>query len=113
MRMVFPIAFAVAAMACQRAAGPEVHPHRKLGDYGFRISLAGRNPLDGAFTIAADSVMLETAGQPCRRDFNRIAYCSADDEPVHPEHSCPGELPINDRFAPRPTRTAIYDEPPF
>lgn len=71
--MVLPIAFAVAAMACHRAAGPEVHPHRKLGDYGFRVSLTGRNPLDGAFIIAADSVTLYAAGQPCRRDYNRTS----------------------------------------
>lgn len=73
MRMALPIALAMLAMGCHRAASPEVHPHRKLGDYGFRISIAGRNPLDGAFTVAADSILVEAAGQPCRRDHNRTS----------------------------------------
>jgi hypothetical protein len=73
MRMVLPIALTVAVMACHSAATSEVHPHRKLGDYGFRISMSGRDPLEGAFTIAADSVTLETSGQACRRDYNRTS----------------------------------------
>jgi hypothetical protein len=71
--MVLPIALTVAVMACHRAATSEVHPHRKLGDYGFRISMSGRDPVQGAFTIAADSVTLETGGQACHRDYNRTS----------------------------------------
>ena len=73
MRKILPIALTLAVMACHRGASSEVHPHRKVGDYGFRISLSGRDPVDGAFTIAADSVTLETAGQACRRDYNRTS----------------------------------------
>jgi hypothetical protein len=73
MRVVLPIALAVVMTACHHGSSSEVRPHRKVGDYGFRISLSGADPLDGVFTIAADSVLLETAGQACRRDFNRTS----------------------------------------
>ena len=53
-------------------------------------------------------------GNLCHRDHNRITYRSADDEPVHAEHSCTAPwLPVNSKFAVKPRPVHVHDEPPF
>lgn len=53
-------------------------------------------------------------GELCHRDHNRIAYRSADHEPVHAEHSCPAPcLPVNTKFAAKSRPVHAHDEPPF
>jgi hypothetical protein len=65
MRTVLPIALVMTLMACHQARlGPA--PSRRVGDYEFRVSLSGQDPVRGSFTIAPDTVLLETAGQACR-----------------------------------------------
>jgi hypothetical protein len=71
MRTVLPIALVVTLAACHQAAiGPA--PSRRVGDYGFRISLSGQDPVRGAFSVTTDSVFLETAGQACRHEPGRV-----------------------------------------
>src|SRR5689334_22770062 len=71
MRTVLPIALVMTMMACHPAhVGPDVK--RGIGDYAFRITFSGRDPVNGVLTIAADTVLLETAGQGCRHDPGRV-----------------------------------------
>jgi hypothetical protein len=65
MRTALPIALVMTLVACHQARlGPA--PSRRVGDYAFRISLSGQDPVRGSFTIAPDTVLLETAGEACR-----------------------------------------------
>ena len=68
MRMALPAALLVTSAACHNGMRLGSEPRRRVGEYAFRISLAARDPVRGAFTIAADTVTLETDGQPCRHD---------------------------------------------
>jgi hypothetical protein len=71
MRTALPIALVMTIVACHQARlGPP--PARRIGDYAFRISITGQDPVRGAFTIAADTVMLETGDQACRLDPGRV-----------------------------------------
>lgn len=58
-----------------------------------------------------------TAEQLDSRDWNRIAYRSADDEPVYVQHSCAApKLPVNGRFVKVPLWKEAIDndaDPPF
>lgn len=68
MRMVLSVVLVLTVAGCRTGSrgGPELGP--RIGDYTFRISLASRDPIDGVFTISADTVTLEADGQPCRHD---------------------------------------------
>ena len=68
---VFPIALVMASLACHSGLRSGPTPSRKIGSYGFRISLSGREPVEGAFSIERDTVIAETGGQGCRRDPGR------------------------------------------
>jgi hypothetical protein len=71
MRTVLPIALVMTMMACHQArVGPE--PSRHKGEYAFRISFVGRDPVTGVLSITADTVLLETSGQGCRHDPFRV-----------------------------------------
>ena len=68
MRTVLLIALVVAAAACHHGPRLGSEPVRRLGSYAFRISISGQDPIDGVLTIERDTVLVEAAGQSCRRD---------------------------------------------
>ena len=68
MLKVISIALMLIVAACRTGSRGGAESGPRIGDYTFRISLPSRAPIDGAFTIAADTVSLDTDGQPCRRD---------------------------------------------
>ena len=71
MRRVLPIALVMTIVACHAVrVGPE--PSRRNGSYAFRITLSGQDPVRGVLTVAADTVLLETAGQDCRHEPGRV-----------------------------------------
>lgn len=70
MRMRFSIAILIAVIGCQKA--PRVEPvPQGGGDYSFQMNV-GTVPVQGEFSIVADSVMLEAADHGCRP--MRLAY---------------------------------------
>lgn len=68
MRRVVSVALVWIVAGCRTGLPGGPDPGPRLGDYTFRISLPARAPIDGGFAIAADTVSLETDGQPCRHD---------------------------------------------
>ena len=72
MRTVLPIALVTTVVACQPAR-PGTNPSPRVGDYEFRISISGQDPVRGLLTIARDTVLLETAGQGCRLEPVRVS----------------------------------------
>ncbi|HET9426633.1 MAG TPA: hypothetical protein VFO55_14820 [Gemmatimonadaceae bacterium] len=69
MRIALPLLIVVIAGACHSRPRPASEFPRRIGEYSFRINLTGREPVDGGFSIAADTVTLDADGQTCRRDF--------------------------------------------
>jgi hypothetical protein len=70
MWMILSVVLALTVAGCPTGSGTGTGspPVPRIGDYTFRISLPARTPIDGAFTIVADTVSLDTDGQPCRHD---------------------------------------------
>src|SRR4051812_24530238 len=73
MRTVLRIALAATLLACHNGPSAGSPPSRKLGSYSFRISMTGREPVGGAFTITRDSVTVMTGGQEGGRDLTRTS----------------------------------------
>jgi hypothetical protein len=83
MRLTFALATAAGIVACHKAPQVEPRPARDLGDYAYRMTIQGV-PVEGEFSIEADTVLLDADDHSCRRAPTGII-----DPLVHP-FSCGG-----------------------
>ena len=72
MRTVLPIALVATLIACHNGPGPGSSSWKR-GSYTFRITLSGREPVTGAFTVVTDTVTAETGGQDCGPDLTHTS----------------------------------------
>lgn len=66
MRLTFALAAAAGIIACHKAPQVEPRPARDLGDYAYRLTIRGV-PVEGEFSIEADTVLLDADNHSCRR----------------------------------------------
>jgi len=83
MRLTFALVAAAGIVACHKAPQVEPRPARDLGDYAYRMTIQGV-PVEGEFSIEADTVLLDAEDHSCRRAPTGII-----DPLVHP-FSCGG-----------------------
>lgn len=66
MRFTLALAAVAAIVACHKSPEVEPRPVRDLGDYAYRLNIRGV-PVEGGFSIEADTVTLDAENYSCRR----------------------------------------------
>jgi hypothetical protein len=66
MRKLLSMAMVIGLVACHKTPQVEPRPLRQVGDYAFRMTI-GAIPVNGEFSIEADTVTLDADDHSCRR----------------------------------------------
>src|SRR5689334_11858361 len=66
MRASWAVAVVIGVVACHKSPEVQPRPQRELGDYAFRMMI-GAIPVNGEFSIEADTVTLDADDHSCRR----------------------------------------------
>jgi hypothetical protein len=80
----------IGIVGCHKAPAPEVQPWpaRELGEYSYRLLSA--TPVNGKFTILADTVTMDAQQQSCRRVGTGVI-----NPEVHPFRCVGGSMAFN------------------